>query len=499
MKKQIIIIFIISALSSCGKFLEPKSQSEYVPKTANAINEMLIYDAYAHTASPINECLFSYENILDDDIAITDKKISVYPYSTDKGDGVKSLFSWQPDMYTPMQAGLLNSKAYQTYYGKIKGCNVALDYIDKMSGTNDEKNYVRAQAHMLRALYYFHLVNLYGKPYNFDKNALGVPLKLGSGYGDTQIKRNSVAEVYNQVIKDLTIAEESFNSLPVSQHFMKNYRVTLPAVQLLRARVALYMEDYDIALKYSDKVMKGWGLNLYDLTSFMPTKTAPFPNYVTYDNTETMWAYGRASDVNYYAGTQARESTASAPKTFFYFNASPELLNSYDEVVGDLRKDNYISIEKTSPETKLPWGKCFIDEYYTYSSADYFGLSMRLSEAYLIYAEAVAQKNPQEAVKVLDELRAKRISNYASKPIANEDVMNFIKAERRRELCFECHRWFDLRRYGMPSFSRTYREYGEDLKIYTINKNDPAYTLPIPEDVIILNPGLVQNELTQPK
>ena len=66
----------------------------------------------------------------------------------------------------------------------------------------------------------------------------------------------------------------------------------------------------------------------------------------------------------------------------------------------------------------------------------------------------------------------------------------FIKAERRKELCFEGQRWFDLRRYGMPQITHEW-----EGKTYTLKSNDPSYTMPIPDEVLIKNKRLEQNPL----
>lgn len=494
MKKYLLIIFTTSAFLSCGKFLEPKSQNEYVPKTVNAISEMLLHDAYANNADVTCGAMFCYNIILDDDIEMNTKNIKP---QGNLATANQALFSWQPDTYIALKEATTYNKTYQAHYTKIKGCNVALDYLDGVEGVAIEKDYIRAQAYMLRGFYYFNIVNIYGKPYNFDKNALGVPLKLDSNYDDKPMKRNTVEEVYAQIIKDLDAAETAFEKLPATMHFRKNYRVTYPALQLLRARVALYMEDYETAKTYASKVMNNWGLSLYNLSSFVPSFDAPYPNYVTFTNSETMWAYGRSGDLFFFTFMRGYEPITSGGTSYYLYNASQLLLNCY--APGDLRKEYYIAKEKAASDVKMPWGKCVITSTYIPIGVDNFAMSMRLSEAYLIYAEAVAQKDPSEAMRVINELRSKRFENYEEVQVADTDVLNFINEERRREMCFEGHRWFDLRRHGMPSFSRTYREYGEDIKVYTINKNDPAYTVPLPEDVMLLNLGLVQNELTQPK
>ena len=63
-----------------------------------------------------------------------------------------------------------------------------------------------------------------------------------------------------------------------------------------------------------------------------------------------------------------------------------------------------------------------------------------------------------------------------------------LTEERRKELCYEGQRWFDLRRYGMPSIQHKW-----EGKIYTLTKNDPSYVLPIPPNVLQRNLLLEQN------
>ena len=73
--------------------------------------------------------------------------------------------------------------------------------MDDVQGSEQAKNKVMAQALALRGYFYLHLVNLYGKPYSADKNALGVPLKLTSEMGTSGMPRNTVKEVYEQSSK----------------------------------------------------------------------------------------------------------------------------------------------------------------------------------------------------------------------------------------------------------------------------------------------------------
>ena len=123
--------------------------------------------------------------------------------------------------------------------------------------------------------------------------------------------------------------------------------------------------------------------------------------------------------------------------------------------------------------------------------------AIRISEAYLTRAEAkvLSTTNTDEsgALADLNELRRHRIMGYADET-STTGLLEKIRQERRLELCYEFHRWFDLRRYGMPSITREFKQRKEDqYRIYTLKEKDPMYTLPFPLDVVNKNIQLVQN------
>lgn len=95
--------------------------------------------------------------------------------------------------------------------------------------------------------------------------------------------------------------------------------------------------------------------------------------------------------------------------------------------------------------------------------------------------------------------REKRFSEDDFRPtdatLSGDALLERIREERRSELCFEGHRWFDLRRYGMPQFSRDWKKKKAVVKRYTLNQNDPSYTMPIAPSILEKNPYLEQNPL----
>ena len=463
-KNVVYIIGLLMMVTSCSDFLEPKSQSEFVPKNAVSLNEMLLGDAYPQPN--VSSCyLFSLQTMLDDDICCSSLPYTAYQVA--QLPGYNALYSWQPDMFYLMGEANIFYNVWESYYQFILGANAALDYIDDMVGTYEEKAIVKAQSYALRALYYFNLVNLFGEPYNHNKKALGVPLKISSELTSTLPARNTVEEVYTQIEKDLNEAEKFYLSLPESSQFSKNYRTSLPMVQLLKSRVYLHMERWSEAAEYADKVISDWSFSLVDLNTLpAPTAKEPYYNFISCDCSETIWLYGSVDDVTKYnrfiIGGQDKQ-----PR-WYMFNASTDLLTGY--VGGDLRKERYIVKEYSDPTIYLTFGKYLISSTHVPSSGTEFGVAFRLAEAYLNLAEGAALSN-----------------------------VDYIRQERRLELCYEGFRWFDLRRYGMPSFSRDWVVNGEKVATYVIAEKDPSYTLPIPEQVLEKNKNLEQNTLANPR
>ena len=71
--------------------------------------------------------------------------------------------------------------------------------------------------------------------------------------------------------------------------------------------------------------------------------------------------------------------------------------------------------------------------------------------------------------------------------LSKEELLKYIADERARELAFEGHRWFDLRRTSRPSIQKTYKD-----NTYKLNENDSRYTLRFPTDAVEANPNIVK-------
>lgn len=495
-------------LFSCQEFLEPKSQSEYVPKLVKSLEELLLGESYM---GPGDGSTISILGLFDDDVTMRPKLTGYKEGDEPRLYQVQLAYTWSGDMINSLNG----YNIYGIVYNKIVGCNAVLDYLNDVQGSELQKNDVKAQALALRSYFYFHLVNLYGKPYSVDKDALGVPLKLSSELLAGGLPRNTVKEVYDRVVEDLLEAERLFKTLPKAEQVRKNNRMSLPFVQLLLSRVYLYMENWEESLKYAEIVKNDYGYTLLDLNSIpepeaYPKTGVPYPDYYTWENPEVVFLfddlYGR---VNFPLTRVSIYDDKGNSSSRTVCVVSEDLIKSFRDT--DLRKTRYLiweSVkEEEEPVYRVPGSKFEVGQGYNpnIQGGTSWGIAFRLSEAFLniaeasvmVYKETGSEEYRIKSIDALDQLRAKRFAPEdfkATQVETPDELISVVREERRWELCFENHRWFDLRRYGCPELKHVwYDESGEAIE-YTLREKDPGYTLLIPQEAFTQNPSLVQNE-----
>ena len=325
-------------------------------------------------------------------------------------------------------------------------------------GSADEVNQLAAEAYMLRGYMHFLLVNLYGQPYSKPGvlDSKSIPLKLNTDIEEIST-RNTVREVYQSIASDIASATELMN---VEAWELKySYRFNKTSVQAFGSRLALYMEQWDDVLIASDKALQTAGA-LEDLT----IPEANFPNH--YESTETITALEYVFHSNYQTAVFA----------------SSTLLAAYDEA-DDLRLSLYYDAPNEDGNiVPLKGGNIA------------FRTTFRVAELYLNAAEAAARLGDDAKAKdYLLQLMAKRFTpagftakKQAVDAMQGEALITEILNERFRELAFEGHRWFDLRRTTRPQIIKTL-----ERGTFTLAKDDARYTIPIPKDAISSNPGLL--------
>ncbi len=466
----------ILMLQSCGDFLDEQSQSEIIPQTTSDFSELLIGSGYPDNNIPD----FSFVEFLDDDCEAYLEKEG-YDADWNPLDGFAGesqsitplpYYSWQPYMMDQDGYGTrINTSAsdtgYAGFYEKIMGCNAVLDNIDEALGAQTDRDRVKAEALAVRAMLYFQLVNLYGEPYNYNKEALGVPLKLDADLSKDGIERATVAQVYeNVIVPDLQEAARLMDPLEI---IYKNYRVNQPSIHILLSRVYLFMEKYQECIDEADKALNT-GIRLMNLPVELGDEyNIQGYNPFTYDNPEVLWIFGpgpRVNNSNYWSGHASG------------FRAIWDQTN-------DLRWRQFgLELLDDTNVIHKPYGSSALCQ------------NIRTAEACLnkMEAEALSDKT-QDANNDLNEFCRHRIAGYEGVSLDGDELLAAIRNERRKEFCFEGFRWFDLRRQGMPEITHIYRaEKGGPKLVYILRHNDPMYTLPFPSILFEKNVKLQQND-----
>ena len=521
--KKIIYILLLTVITSsgCKKFLEEQSQDEVRPSTVQDLNSVMSADGYPYssTSNPATRLNLMADMITDDVQCFGGQGQTNYELVARRGKGP---FTWSPQMFEDVLLGdglnnTSNVNSWAIIYKRIAGCNVVLSYVDRVSGPRSEKDNLKAQALAMRGYYYFMLVNLFGKPYNDPSSnpetSLAVPLKLEMEVGDDYLERNTVSQVYAQIEIDLKLAADLFKANPGSSN--SSYKMNEAAVYALLSRMYLYQEKWDLVIEYANKGLAKRSA-LAQLSTFAATggyysfnssfaSTVPRENRI-YDATrskEVLWCY----IPNWASQDEWFRETGMTPSYSLYkpvYAPSTSLMGLYETkpttenavYLADLRARLYFKFVSIFTSKGLLVINC---------NGAPGGAGLRVAELYLNRAEANIRRyikagNTQFRIDALNDINTLRMSRYDNrKPYLAIDItdpielLNFYKEERRREFPFEeGHRWFDLRRYGMPSISHFYEEGVGSGQVYTLAQGDNRYTLPIPAAVIQRNGALTK-------
>jgi starch-binding outer membrane protein, SusD/RagB family len=496
--------------TSCKKFLEQKSPDEIIPSSTDDLTQLLNAEAY-----PYSLTVDGYTDLLTDDVQCTGVPTGVAAslvpgYTTQLNNGTV-LFTWNPGMFDSATTNvdvvsLSGVNSWKIYYSKIKGCNVVLDYVGKVAGDEKAKNALRGQALFLRAFYYLKLVTLYGQPYSGagiePTTSLGVPLVLTSEVSDEKPKRNTLAEVYSQIEKDLLSAAGLLKDNFVPGN---TFRVGHLAAYMLLSRLYLYMgrdQDMDNVILYAGNLLAEKP-GLTSLRSYMLTQlSAAYDQSGIYDFTkspEVIWAFGTNS-----ARTSTFFPEASAPGGAIPpYSVSPQLANLYDQGTDTSYKGDLRYLMYYARTTGIVWP---VRSYKAFYSKSYDAKGIRVAEAYLNRAEALIRRykkngNAADLTQALSDLNTLRINRwdtrnktYTPVNITDADALyQFCKDERRRELSFEENfRWVDIKRWGL-AITHRYVDANGVATDYMLPAGSNLYALPIPYTAINRNERLTQN------
>lgn len=491
MKSKIFIILVaFISLTGCKKFLDVQPKDLKIPKTVKDYQDLLNGEGWAKTISGTSKAELFWLEFLTDDI---DESIGTSTtIALDYKQHYSSFYVWRNKYdfnYIGEAESDYNIDTWTWLYRVVGVANVVLADIDDLTGNENERIYLKAEAHFFRALANYYIVNIWGKPYNpaTASSDMGIPLKQTPSPELGNIARSTVQQCYDFILSDLAEAETLVTASTISKSV---FHVSKGSVNLLQSRMYLYMQNWTKAKEYADKVITATP-TLYDMLPETFSQTNRVTTYLNARNGEILFSYHSHSLQEQGAGTLFSSSSTGTSST--WYKVSNSILGLYS--TNDKRLNAYTFI----PVSALS-GSRIAKTMHQESGASFFDYNLRISEAYLNRAEAAAQLNDLAgAVADYNALRAKRITGVTIATFADKaTALANIYDERRRELFFQGHRWFDLRRTGMPSITHFYTPtigsgtgatYGPALK-FILLQNDPGYTIEVPRSELELNPAL---------
>ncbi len=509
----LLLLIPSTGLVSCKKFIEEKSFNLSYPVNLDDLDKLLLGDGYFKVFSKST----SYKNanyyfpfihfISDETREVHRDYKNPSLNSPDIRDDIFGFYTWQQNLGGNHAGTKItdDSDTWLNLYRHIAVANSTLDQVEtlKESGTIEQYERIRAESYFVRASSYFLLANLYAQPYQAGRASQvdGVPLKTTSQVEDVRFTRNNLEEVYARVLSDLDQAEDIFKRVPDKK---SKYRASLMAVYLLKSRVFLYQQSYQQSAVYAQKVISDQKSNfLLDLRTFHQGTAG----YLQATSPEVIFSMG---------GVSSYTHLSEGGKGLVI---DPSLLDLFSDQ--DLRKGLFFE-EKTFQErnlTEMITGKYIALNKFNRSLtrgdvSDVFNL--RVSEAYLNAVEALFMNGQiSEAKNVLNTFLQTRYRSVLDlNTLSEQELSLFIINERRKELCFEGHRWFDLRRYMVRSsyaYSKTLRQTFTTYQlngaptgvlqlwtpamtyVYELSPEPARYTLPIPASVVQKEPGIINN------
>jgi tetratricopeptide (TPR) repeat protein len=349
------------------------------------------------------------------------------------------------------------SGVWAAIYSTINRANNA---IDKIPAVNDvallqsEKNQLIGESYFIRALAYFDLARTWG-------GVQIVTTPTTTATGKNGISRSTLAQTYAQVLSDLNTAE-SLLPLPTAQNPIRANKETVWA---LKARYYLYQNDWVNAEKYATQVI---GDTQY--YALLKPYSAWFANNAIATKESVLELSYSATYTNGHRGQWQPPANGGtrqwAPSAAFITLVNNPLIGGNRSAI----------IAQTSA------GLWYGNLYYRSPATDPAYI-IRIAEVYLIRAEARAQQNNlSTTVGALADLNIirDRAGLAPSTAAIVGDVLLAIENERRVELPFEGHRWYDLVRTGRAATV---------LGITDATK----FLLPIPVDQLTADPALTQN------
>jgi len=481
-KKYLKIIAGLSLLLgfvSCDKFLDIEPQQEVDDFTVYTNHENVVNalnGAYSLIAGPE---LYAGSSVFHSDVVANSGDLSWLGTFI----GYKQM-NWKS--MDPNEATI--TAKWVTAYKAINVTNNVLAHLDLVN--EDKRETVEGEAKFLRGILYFELVRFYALPYvkGAANDQPGVPLMLSPVIAISDItypSRVSVADIYTQIVTDLTDAKQLLAEYVIPND--NKGKATVSSAAAFLARVYMAMEEWDLAANESDLVIQNFGgytaLNSTPRAAFNNDGYTPEDVFMIRQNATSNAGESNDGVATFFASLPGLgRGDVMINESHFAIYGENDLRgaitdNPDAERIADIPGMFYYGVGTNGGNINCSkWGK-----------HDAYIAVIRLAEMILTRAEANFRNGSAIGANPLDDINA--IRNRAQAGEWTEVDLAKIGEERYRELCFEGHALHDMRRFRGSTVGQSGSPYAGE----TIQWNDPRLVLPIPQREIDVNSNLEQN------
>ncbi|PSR52390.1 hypothetical protein AHMF7605_02040 [Adhaeribacter arboris] len=365
---------------------------------------------------------------------------------------------------------------YTQIYEGILRANLVLENLNNENQlTAEQKTSLEGEAKFLRAFFHFEALKLWGTP----PIATEVPKNLNN----LALPNATQEQLFTQILADFT---EAYNKLPATWDDANKGRATKYAAQAYLGKVNVWKKDWPAAIAAFEDVIAAGPYSLINTGNPQKDLDDVFA-FNNENNQESIFEVqygGPFSDDNVWVfdDTHSEAFKASQGTTRSWYwdaaNGAPggklgwwaptqDLVNAYE--AGDARLGVYVyqagDMYYTSDYKPVAYNPAWSSTGYTVKK--YVGARnmvpadnspnqqanfnnerlYRFAELKLLYAEAlIAQGRTADAAQQINDIRNR--AGLANLP-AGADLTQALRREKRLELAFEPHRWFDIVRWGI--------------------------------------------------
>lgn len=483
MKKiSVLLISLALVLTSCEGFLDvsPTNQASSAESISTAADAKVMLDGLFNAMTTSD--FYGRNFILYGDA----KSGNVTIQSNGRGYDYMFAYSHSATNYTMSGFWTSGYNMIMLANNIIEGCEVLGDA---------SANVYAAQARTIRAMIHYDLCRLYGKCYNDDKASYGVPVVSETLSAGAQPLRNSVSEVYEFVISELDKAATDLSKKKADGYI--NYY----ANRAIKARALMDMQNYSGALSAAEEIINSGVYTLYTPAQWVASWGKEFGS----ESILELGMYVNEGDLGSTSDIGAQFILGGGNgKNNQIFMASNYYLNLLGEDPTDVRWGvmGEDQIQETNNEKGINMvrnGSCWkyrggLDnkgDGKASSSAVNVKL-VRLSEVYLIAAEAAARNNaPAKAVQYYNAIHARSVGMPAATSVTADKILE----EKCKETFGEGIRFWDLIRTNATIVM------DDDTPDVKVTTRESSFTrsfykciLPIYKSEINANPGIGEQQ-----